>query len=95
MRKDIIDFFEKEIFPYKGNVFKIKKEESEENKLGKIKNDYNKFFEYIENESEGINNELFEKYFRFVAPTVLVKKLYETNDKNKNNDLVIKLIKIR
>ena len=28
-RKDIIDFFEKETFPYKGNVFKTKKEESE------------------------------------------------------------------
>ena len=29
-RKDIIDFFEKEIFPYKGNVFKTTQEESEE-----------------------------------------------------------------
>ena len=25
VRKDIIDFFEKETFPYKGNVFKTKK----------------------------------------------------------------------
>ena len=72
VRKDI-DFFEKKFFPYKGNVFKIKKKESEENKLGKIKNDYNKFFKYIENESEGINYELFEKFFGSVAPTVLVK----------------------
>ena len=30
MRKDIIDFFEKEIFACKGNVFQTKKEESEE-----------------------------------------------------------------
>ena len=29
-RKDIIDFFEKGIFPYKGNVFKTLQEESEE-----------------------------------------------------------------
>ena len=29
-RKDIIDFFEKGIFPYKFNVFKTKKEESKE-----------------------------------------------------------------
>ena len=29
-RKDIIDLFEKGIFPYKGNVFKTKEKESEE-----------------------------------------------------------------
>ena len=43
MRDDIIDLFEKGIFPYKGNVFKTKEsKESEENKLGKIKDDYKK-----------------------------------------------------
>ena len=36
MREDIISFSEKGTFPYKGNVFKIKKDESEE----EIKNDY-------------------------------------------------------
>ena len=36
-RDEIIGFFEKGIFPYKGNVFKTKEEEeSEENKLEKI-----------------------------------------------------------
>ena len=62
-RKDIIVFFEKRTCPYKGNVFKTKEEEleeeseeeSEENKLEKIKDDYKKFIEYIENESKGIN----------------------------------------
>ena len=48
----------------------------------------NKFFKYTENESESINYELFEKYFNVVAPTVLAKKLFETKDKKKNNDLV-------
>ena len=38
-RDDIIDLFEKGTFPYKGNVFKTKEEESEENKLEKIKDD--------------------------------------------------------
>ena len=38
-RDDIIDLFEKGTFPYKGNVFKTKEEESGENKLEKIKND--------------------------------------------------------
>ena len=52
------------------------------------------FFEYIGNESKSISCDLFEKHFGFVAPTVLAKKLYETKDKNKNNDSV-KLIKIK
>ena len=72
-------FFEKGTFPYKGNVFKTKEEESEEeseeNKLEKIKDDYNEFFKYIEDESIGINYDLFKEYFKFEAPTVLAKKI--------------------
>ena len=97
-RDDIIDLFEKGIFPYKDNAFKTKKEkseeESEENKLEKIKDDYNEFFKYIEDESIGINYDLFKDYFNFVIPSALAKKLYETKDKRKNNELV-ELIKIR
>ena len=76
-RKDVIDFFEKGIFPYRGNVPKTK-EESEENK----------FFEYIENESKGINYDLFKNYFDLVAPSALAKKLFKTKDKKKNYDSV-------
>ena len=61
-------------FSYKGNVFKTKEKESEENKLEKIKDDYKKFFKYIEDESIGINYDLFKEYFEFKAPTVLAKK---------------------
>ena len=40
-RDDIINLFEKRTFPFKGNVFKTKEEEeSEENKLEKIKDYY-------------------------------------------------------
>ena len=53
-------------------------EELEENKISK----------YIENESEGINYELFEKQFSFVVPSALVRKLFETKDKKKNSKLV-------
>ena len=78
-RDDIIDLFEKGIFPYKDNAFKTKKEkseeESEENKLEKIKYDYKIFFKYIEDESIGINYDLFKEYFKFEAPTVLAKKI--------------------
>ena len=94
--KDIIVFFEKVTFPYEGNIFKTKKEESEEeseevsekNKLEKIKHDYKKFIKYIENESKGINYDLFKDYFNFLVPSALAKKLYETKNKNKNNKLV-------
>ena len=37
VRDDIIDISEKGIFPYNDNAFKIKKEESEENKFEKRK----------------------------------------------------------
>ena len=86
--KDIIVFFEKGTFPYKGNVFKTKEEESEENKLEKIKDDYKFFFKYIQNESKSIRYELFKRYFYFLAPIVLAKYLYDTKDKKENNELV-------
>ena len=89
MRDDIIDLFEKGIFPYKGNVFKTKEsKESEENKLEKIKDDYKKisqiYWRWI------ISYELFKKHFNFVSPTVLVKKLYEIKNKKENKELVNK-----
>ena len=77
-RKNITDFFEKGIFPYRGNVFIKTKEESEENK----------FFEYIENESTRINYDLFREYFNFETATQLTKQLFEIKDKNKNSDFV-------
>ena len=75
MQEKVIGFFEKGIFPYKDNAFKTKEEESEDNKLEKIKDDYKKFIKYIEDESKGINYDLFEDHFNFVAPAVLTKKI--------------------
>ena len=37
---------------------------------------------------------MFRDYFNFVVPSALVKELYETKNKNKNNELV-ELIKDR
>ena len=87
-RDDIIDLFKKGTFPYKGNVFNTKEEESEENRLEKIKDNYKKYFKYIEDKSIDINYELFNKNFNFKAPPVLAKKLYDIKDKKKNNKLV-------
>ena len=76
MRENIVDLFRKVIFPYKGIVFKTKEEEeSEENTLEKIKDDYNKFFKYIEDKSTGINYNLSEDYFS--VPSAFAKELYK------------------
>ena len=80
-RNDINGFFDKGTFPYKGNVFKTKKEEWTKERI-------KQFFEYIENESKDISYDLFEDYFDFSVPSALAKKLYETKNKNKNNELV-------
>ena len=82
-RDEIINLFEKGIFPYEGNLFKTKEKEESDEEL-----DENKFFKDIEKESKDINYELLEKYFKYSAPTALAKELFRTKNKNKNNDLV-------
>ena len=72
-KENIVDLFRKVIFLYKGNVFKTKKEESEKKTSEKLKDDYHKFFKYIQDESAGINYNLFEDYFRFSVPRALAK----------------------
>ena len=48
MRKDIVGFFESGTFPYKGNVFKIKEEESKEESKEQSKEErIKKLIEYI------------------------------------------------
>ena len=79
-RQKVIDAFKTGIFSYKDG-FKEKEEseeESEGKKLKKIKDDFKKFIEYIENESKGINYDLFKDYFDLVVPSALAKKIYET-----------------
>ena len=75
----------KRIFPYIDG-FQIKKEseeEPQEKKSEKIKDDFEKFIEYIDNESKGINYNLFKNYFNFVVHSALAKKIYETKNKKK------------
>ena len=78
-RREVIDAFKTGIFPYIDG-FQIKEEES--------KDDIKKFIEYIKHESKGTNYDLFKDYFNFVVPSALVKQLYATKDKNKNDKLV-------
>ena len=85
----LLVFLKKELFCIKEMYLK-KKESKKESKQERSK----KFFEYIENESNDIDYDLFEDYFDFSVPSALAKKLCETKNKNKNNELV-ELIKIR
>ena len=55
--------------------------------------EFNNSLEQIKEEQKAIDVNLFKDYFDHVAPTVLVKTLFETKDINKNNELV-KLIKV-
>ena len=62
---------------------KQKKEESEKNRLEKIKDDYKKCIEYFENKSKGINYDLFKDYFDLVVPSALEKKYSKQKIKRK------------
>ena len=88
-RQEVMDQFKTGIFPYIDG-FQIKEKSEEESEKERI----NKFFKYIEKESKGINYDLFKTYFNFSIPSALVKQLYETKDKKKNNEL-LKEIKSR
>ena len=93
-RDDIIDLFEKGIFPYKGIVFKTKEKKSEENNLEKIKDDYKIFFKCIEGESKDTDYNLFENYFSFQY-LVLQQKNYLRQKIKKENNKLVELIKVK
>ena len=84
----LLIFLKKELFRIKIMHLKQKrKNQNQKKNQKKIKDCYNKFSEYIENESKGINYELFEKHFNFVTPTALAKT-YEIKNKKGDIDLV-------
>ena len=60
-REDVIDFFERGIFPFKGNVFKTKEEIKEKTKEEEIEGFLNNCIALIERESKDINNDLLKK----------------------------------
>ena len=79
-RQEVIDLFKKGFFQYidgfqnKEESEEESEEESKEKKLEKIKNDFKKFIEYIENDSKSIKYHLF-KDFDLVVPRALAKKI--------------------
>ena len=91
-RQEVIDPFPAGIFPHicESQIKEESEEKTEEKRLEKIKDEFKKFIEYIENESECIHQDFFKNYFNLLVPSALAKQLYETNDKKKNNKLVKK-----
>ena len=87
IRKKIIRAFKRGTFPYIDGI-KLDEESEEESEKESEESEENKIFKYIENESDGINYELFEKHFSFVVPSALAKKLFEAKDKKKSSELV-------
>ena len=91
MREDIINFFEKGIFPIKGNALK-----TEEEKLEEIKKETKEEFIYNalifpkkkNKQTKDLNNDLFKTYFNFLAPIDWETKLFKTKDKKKNREFV-------
>ena len=48
----------------------------------------NKFDKWVNKQETDINNKLFKNHFSFQTPSALLKELYKTNNKEKNNKLV-------
>ena len=61
-------------------------EEEEEQKP--IKHDYKKLIKRIIDEETNINDDLFNKYFKFQRPSDMLMLLNKTNDAEKNNKLI-------
>ena len=81
---------EKIIKGFKEGIFLLKSDGEFEQQTSKkpIKTDANAFNEWINKKETDINRELFKKYFNFQRPSSMVKYLYKTNDRKKNNELV-------
>ena len=88
VREDIVNYFKKGTFPFKGKVFKTKEEKSEEIKEETKEEFINNAIPLIKKESKDINNDLFKTYFNFSAPIDLAKKLFETEGEKNDSELV-------
>ena len=66
-----------------------KKPDKKEPPQKSTKDDLRKFKEWVNKKETGINSKLFKKYFNFQRPSDMLKFVYITNDRKKNNRLVI------
>ena len=52
------------------------------------KDNSNKLNKWVNKKETDINRELFNKHFKFQRPSDMLKSVYTTNDRKKNDDLV-------
>ena len=71
------------------------KEEEKEQQTSKkeppkkpAKDDVSNFNEWVNKKEANINCEIFQRHFKFQRPSDMLKRLYKTNDKKKNSELV-------
>ena len=88
-REKIIEGFKNEVFPlYYDKEYEeqmeFEKEEEEEEKIFNA----NEFNKWVNKQETSMNKELFKNHFSFQTPSALLKELYKTNNKEKNNKLV-------
>ena len=50
--------------------------------------DVKKFSDLITKEETGINRELFKRFFNFQRPSAMLKAVYNTDNKEKNRNLI-------
>ena len=62
-----------------------KKSDKKEPPKKPTKYDASKFNEWVNKKEKRINSELFKKHFNIQRPSDMLKEVYNTNDKNKNN----------
>ena len=84
-REQIIEGFKKKIFPFESDDDKPKQQQISK-KL--IKTDVNACNKWINEKEAGINRELSKEHLNFQRPSDMLKNLYKTNDRKKNNKLV-------
>ena len=67
---------------------KYEKEKEKEQQEEETKFNLNKFNEWVNKQETSINTEFCKKHFGIKRPSDMLKYLYQTNDKEKNNELV-------
>ena len=73
-------------------LYSSEEEKKEEEEQKPIKDDYKTLIKQIIDEETDINDDLFNKYFKFQRPSDMLMLLNKTNDTEKNNKSVNKLI---
>ena len=88
---DIINFFEKGIFLFKG-IWNKRRNNRKNKRRNKKKEETEEFINnvisFIERKSKDINNDLFKNHFDFSTPAALTKKLFEIKDARENSKFV-------